>query len=254
MPTLFGDGRFMKRSSRPRVTSELSRSLHHRLDAYALAASAAGVGLLALAQPAEAKIIYTPAHLVLPGGPTFIDFNHDGISDLMFGKVATTTGAGAYGTSLCICTDKVPWVVDRPGDYGVGDLKAGFRIGPNAEFADSFGRMAEVLFYRGNAYFLGEWAHKGTGTKSRYVGVKFTINGNAHYGWVRFSVYFPNRMKAVLTGYAYETIPNKAIVAGATKGPDVTTVYPASLGHLAAGTSAIPARRVKQAAATTHQP
>jgi hypothetical protein len=46
-----------------------------------------------------------------------------------------------------------------------------------------------------------------------------------------------------LTGYAYETISGKGIIAGKTKGPDVTTVLPATLGHLAAGASAIPALR-----------
>jgi hypothetical protein len=55
-----------------------------------------------------------------------------------------------------------------------------------------------------------------------------------------------------MTGYAYETMPGKAIVAGKTKGADVTTVYPATLGHLAAGASAIPAWRVKRTATTTH--
>ncbi len=44
---------------RPRIPSKLSDSLHQRLNSYALAASAAGVGLLALVQPAQAKIIYT---------------------------------------------------------------------------------------------------------------------------------------------------------------------------------------------------
>jgi hypothetical protein len=33
--------------------------MHHQLNMYALAASVAGVGVLALAQPAEAKILYT---------------------------------------------------------------------------------------------------------------------------------------------------------------------------------------------------
>jgi uncharacterized repeat protein (TIGR03803 family) len=49
-----------------------------------------------------------------------------------------------------------------------------------------------------------------------------------------------------LTGYAYETIANKSIIAGKTKGPDVVTVQPASLGHLARGASAIPAWRAKE--------
>jgi len=50
----------MKRPAR--VPSQLSESLHHRLNMYAIAAGAAGVGALALAQPAEAKIVYTPSH------------------------------------------------------------------------------------------------------------------------------------------------------------------------------------------------
>jgi hypothetical protein len=40
---------------------------------------------------------------------------------------------------------------------------------------------------------------------------------------------------ATLTGYAYETIPNKPIIAGETNGPDAFTVQERSLGHLAAG-------------------
>ena len=39
----------MKRSSRPRRTVELSKSLHQRLNMYALAAGAAGVSAIALA-------------------------------------------------------------------------------------------------------------------------------------------------------------------------------------------------------------
>src|SRR5580693_5813065 len=36
----------------------------------------------------------------------------------------------------------------------------------------------------------------------------------------RLSVVGRQRITATLTGYAYETIPGKAIIAGATKGPD----------------------------------
>jgi hypothetical protein len=47
------------------MPSKLSDSLHHQLNMYALAASAAGVGMLTLVQAAEAKIVYTPAHHVI---------------------------------------------------------------------------------------------------------------------------------------------------------------------------------------------
>jgi len=66
-------------------------------------------------------------------------------------------------------------------------------------------------------------------------------------------VSFPNlTLSATLTGYAYDTIPGKRIVAGKTKGPDVITAQPTTLGHLAAGASAIPAWRVKRTAAAIH--
>ena len=50
----------MSRPSGPRKTANLSQSTNHQLRMYALAASAAGVGILTLAQVAEAKIVYTP--------------------------------------------------------------------------------------------------------------------------------------------------------------------------------------------------
>jgi hypothetical protein len=47
---------------------------------YALAATAAGLGVLALAQPAEGKIVYTPTHIVVSTfGDVPLDLNHDGI-------------------------------------------------------------------------------------------------------------------------------------------------------------------------------
>jgi hypothetical protein len=58
-------------------------------------------------------------------------------------------------------------------------------------------------------------------------------------------------LAASATGYAYETIPNKSIIAGKTKGPDdgtveesnaaltVPTSKPATLGLLALGSSGL---------------
>ncbi len=71
----------MKRPSNP------SESLHQRLNAYALAASAAGVSVLALTQAAQAKIVYTKTHHVIGKNSTFkLDLNHDGITDFTLRK------------------------------------------------------------------------------------------------------------------------------------------------------------------------
>ena len=61
----------MKASLLPRKTANLSESFHPQLSMYAFAASAASVGVLALASPSEAKIVYTPAHLKIPSIPIF---------------------------------------------------------------------------------------------------------------------------------------------------------------------------------------
>src|SRR5208337_4365554 len=73
-----------------KTPSKLSDSVHHQLSMYALAASAAGVGMLALAQPAEAKIIYTPANENI-GPTTYLDLNHDGINDFKFINTVRTS-------------------------------------------------------------------------------------------------------------------------------------------------------------------
>jgi hypothetical protein len=57
----------------------------------------------------------------------------------------------------------------------------------------------------------------------RYLGLKFVVNGKTHYGWARVKIDRPTD-HMTLTGYAYETIPNKPIITGATKGPDETNL------------------------------
>src|SRR5580704_2917085 len=80
-----------------RVPSQLPESLHKRLSAYTLAASAAGVSVLALAQPTEAKIVYTKAHHRIPLNTFYgVDVNRDGVTDLAFFEKATSTSGSRY--------------------------------------------------------------------------------------------------------------------------------------------------------------
>jgi hypothetical protein len=84
---------------------------------------------------------------------------------------------------------------------------------------------------------LGGW-HSGKwyNVENRYLGLKFETEGKAHYAWARLSVKgHAMSITATLTGYAYETLPNKLIIAGKTKGADVITLPPGSLGRLALG-------------------
>jgi len=261
----------MKPSSQsPRTLSKLPESLNQRLNMYALAASAAGVSVLALAPPAEAKIVYTPAHVRLRvGHPPFpLDLNHDGVVDFYilhsashnYGDfyLAACQHPKSYRGPFCLDTNRNTSssnVIRATGSKGV-DFEAALRYGAKIQVSDRFiksghERMASFCCYSGGSSasrWTGPWANGGKGVKNRYLGLKFKIKGQFHFGWARLTVKTTppsrppqNTFTAILTGYAYETIPGKAIAAGKTKGPDVVTVQPSTLGHLAAGASAIPA-------------
>jgi hypothetical protein len=229
----------VKQSTRPRKTASLSKSLSHKLNMYALSATAAGVGALALAPPAEAKVIYTPVHHVIGRNERYkVSLNHAEIGDLTF--------VNTYGCNDDYCVDALS-AFPSAGNFVEGKdtlayaLDPGARIGPKVVFSGQI--MALSSSSEGT---FGQWAN----VSNRYLGLKFNIKGKAHYGWLRLTVRLSGhaRVTATLTGYAYETVANKPIIAGKTKGPDVVTVQPASLGHLAHGASSIPAWRVKPSA------
>jgi hypothetical protein len=94
--------------------------------------------------------------------------------------------------------------------------------------------MAEVWADSGrNNRERGMWF----GVKHRYLGLEFIIKGKVHFGWARLNLAIAQNaaIQATLTGYAYETIPNKSIITGKTKGPDVIALERGSLGRLALG-------------------
>jgi len=225
----------MKRPAR--IPAQISESLHRQLNMYTLSACAAGVGALALAVPAEAKIIYTQAHVVLGKGQTFqLDLNHDGTKD--FGlRVAscTTEGCTTYRKDLFIygsgngSKGNVIAITGSTADGGgiAAALRKGSKIpGKRNVFEDA------VLAGISNTLYLGNWLPN---VKNRYLGLTFLIDGKKHYGWARVSVrttQHPFTITGILTGYAYETIPNKPIIAGRT-----ASRKDATLGQLAQGAS-----------------
>jgi hypothetical protein len=227
----------MQRSSRPRKTANLSDSVHHKLNLYALAASATGVGMLALAQSAEGRIVYTPAHIKLAPNHKFrLDLNHDGIKDFELDDTASGSSAFLEIHPLRRGNALAPAITDCNPSVAVGALEAGALIGRGQFYATLY-CMAQQI----SEGSFGSWP----GVKNRYLGLQFVIKGKKHFGWARLSVSRAPYV-AALTGYAYETIANKPIVAGKTQGPDDTcaeessaTLMPASepatLGALAMG-------------------
>ena len=241
----------MKRSSGPRKTTDLSKSVHHQLNMYALAASAAGVGILASVQPAEARIIYTPAHKSLPHGYSYLDLNHDGINDFRFRLyVNGSSKLFNFLTVQPVGQGNETWFSMPYFLECAYPVKKGSKIGPLARFGG--GKHYMFLATSGGPISC-RWNQL---PMRAYLGLKFLIMGKIHYGWARFVTnWYPGTAK--LTGYAYETIPNKPIIAGATMGPDdpepaaslnTPTPEPASLGALAMGAPGLSIWRRKESA------
>jgi hypothetical protein len=222
----------MKRQSR-----NLSSALEQRLNAYALAAGAAGVGVLALAHPAEGKIVYTSTHVVIPNGVRTYDLHLDknGGTDFVLQTRFYSTTDQSAGTQRLMVSGLDGNSCVRSSHGFAAALKPGKSIGRKGNF-------------NARAVMASDWGSAGASTSikrgpwvnvnNRYLGLKFKIKGAVHYGWARLDVHAMRGyfyLQATLTGYAYETIPNKPIIAGKTKGKDVITVQPATLGTLALG-------------------
>ena len=74
-----------RRASSQAKKPALSGTAEHGLRLYSLAAAAASVSVLALAQPAEGEIIIKNKTIPIPANSAvFLDLNGDGISDFVF--------------------------------------------------------------------------------------------------------------------------------------------------------------------------
>jgi len=254
----------MSGAPKPRSTASLAKSLDKQLNLYTLAArancglthaaavGAAGAAVMSLVPVAEAKIIYTPVHVTIPQSSYFFfDFNYGPkAGDYDFGIVkggicrsglgcVSGLGAGGYTVSNLIAATSHSYAMA---------LRPGRRMGPRKPVKR--GAKMGVIRWGGTSnktVWYGPWANGGKGLNNGYLGLKFMLIGKVHYGWARVSLTVKNNRfnTATLTGYAFETIPNKPIIIGKTHGPDVI-VKPATLGALAAGANARSALRQQE--------
>lgn len=239
--------------------AQLSPALNKNLNAYALGAAAVGVAALASPQAVSAEIIYTPANQHIHDNMKFdFDVNGDGVTDFIlvnrlhisttpFGDDLSIQGA-AKGNSFV--GEKVKF------SYFAGALPLGGHIGSKQPFLGRNANMAYASLVAGSPSYVsgGPWKN----AKNRYLGLKFMINGEVHYGWARLTVLtysHKQQVESVLTGYAYETVANQSIKAGQMSnsaeaartdanseqvGHTASFLTPPTLGLLALGSPSLP--------------
>jgi len=226
----------MQRSQKSRSAKAIPESLNRRLNQYCWLAGAAGVTLLALPRTASAEIIFTPANgtVQAPGGVYNLDLDNDGNPDFIvqgFGDGivnafieidAAAPGASVQSAKTCVGT------LGTYCSYAAA-LPPGARI-PTRRLVGGV-IIEDALYYKGKLTYLGFWHD----VKNHYLGLRFKINGQIHYGWARMTLVVQGTaMTAHINGYAYETVARQSILAGQRTGAAEGSV-PDSLGALAQG-------------------
>lgn len=191
--------------------------LENRLLAYVMV----GAGVAAIAPSANAQIVYTSTHETIShGGVLQIDLNNDAVNDFTISQRVYTSFyyRGFLGVS---------------GDQNIGTgviggnkpvpLPYGAPIGPASprRFIPAQSQSLSMAYggtFVGSCFAFGHWAN----VVHRFLGLRFNIGGQVHYGWARLSVSTcttgggSTPMSVSLNGYAYETQPDKTIQAGET--------------------------------------
>jgi hypothetical protein len=251
---------------------ELGQDLECRLRSYAaaakgitkswdkvvLAASAVGVtgfGVLA-SLPLEAEVVYTATHKVMyrdgRAGESILslDVNNDGAADftlaLWRGSSFSSGNARSYGGMSVFGKLPSNQVMSSSKGQWKAALPSGSPIGPGARFVSNHYRMAYCANFSGRSGFSsGPWRN----VMNRYLGLKFLIDGEVHYGWARLNVTYGCSYALTLTGYAYETVPDQPLDAGvlpfandgklSPKAPLPSSPKQATLGALATGAAGL---------------
>lgn len=242
------NGRALRQKSLPKTEGFFS----HALNAYVVAATASGVGLLATSIPATARIICKHSEVSLQGTNTY-PFNPAGENIPPFNLAQTFSGCSSQtqcfwnrgfftpnslGANVLLAERRLP-----------ANLLPGATIGPSDAFGK--GKSYGLLFTYQQRGSYGQKHHRGNFKlgETGYIGYTFSASGKPHFGWARIHLVvsgYNDNQKTVTTyllAYGYETVPDKAILAGACSAPDASNREGASLGMLALGAQALPRGR-----------
>jgi hypothetical protein len=101
---------------------------------YGLAAAATGMSLAALSSPAQAEVVFTPAHQEVGSKGVIVDLNHDGIADFEIAArnfFADGRGIAVYShkSNRAFGTSRGEFASMLPLGYTVGPNSAHFKLG-----------------------------------------------------------------------------------------------------------------------------
>ncbi len=179
----------------------------------------------ALVLPLAAEVVYTPVNVELPiNGSYNLDLTRDGTTDFVLQSHLLQV--------YCQFGDGIVWYVTvQPGQsngrvLSLGQNPLALKIGASVSSGQSYDSGSELMteFAHGSCgdMVLGSWLN----LPDRFLGFQFQTQGSngpeTHYGWAKVTVagYLDQhgnlQTMTLLSGFAYETVPGKAIAAGQT--------------------------------------
>ncbi len=192
----------MKKTTQKKYLQKLPKRL---LKYSALSAAMAGVA------DASGQIIYTDVNPDITEGnaasATFIDLNNDGTDDFAIG----TINAPAVGFNGISPTDS--WVGSQisylyPFAFNNGEVIS-------SGLSGWYGGSSNVGTLNYTSCYNGLGGSNWCGVTDKYLGLRFQISGNTHYGWARLDV-SASGDSMTLKDFAYNSTPDAPIDAGQT--------------------------------------
>lgn len=228
-----------------------------RVGVYTLAAAAAGVSMLAMSLPAEGSVVVTRKNIAIPlNGTVSVDLNKDGLADFEFSLTSSFVNSKRHDnlTAKGLTGGKVVGRKLKPSSAPYGNpyasaLARGHKIGASAHFSSADGKITierQVHAESAGTYY-GNWYAIGP---DHFLGVKFQIKGQTHFGWIRLTVE-TGSFTATITEFGYETVANKSVDAGlssSSASAQLTKTHSrGSLGMLALGAEGLALWRRREA-------
>ncbi len=218
---------------------------HKKLFSY----SAAAAAFILLNSKADGQVVYhniDPDTMIEENGIYELDFNNDGITDIIFkGEFSSSSSFSTSSSSVFYQHQKFyisnfDAVVDDPSmptSFGVQNLNSGYDISEavvwNMTDEINLGNFYTHFndFYHDDA----NWFHD-----DEQLGVRFLIDGEYHYGWVRLSINDINKYeelpKLIVQDYAYEAMPGQPILVTSYTASPATNLKLIDRGELTSPT------------------
>jgi hypothetical protein len=208
----------------------MKKELQKRLGKYT-AAAAALVG----AAGANAQVVYTNVDPDLsvdaaPGTPTLegLDLNNDANPDFaLFSQDTLANGSrfrftlvAPYGTAAS--SNAIAGETPSGYDYALA-LNSGDMINATLNWIATTNTMAY------NVDSSNPYSENWNGVTDKYLGLKFVVAGNTHYGWARLDVDAIGDVWT-LKDYAFQSTPDSTILAG--EGGPAVSINEAAMENL----------------------